>query len=55
MTGEVCYAPKSWSFSAMDDDEFRELYQRLIDVAIKLVSNSTRSDWESAVDNIVRM
>ncbi len=55
LTGEVSYVPKSWSFSAMDDGEFRELYNRLIDVAVKLVSNSTRSDWEMTVDNIVRM
>lgn len=55
LTGEVSMVPKSWAFSAMDDDEFRELYQRLIDVAIKIVGNSTRDDWESAVDNIIRM
>ena len=55
LTGEVSYVPKSWSFSAMDDGEFRELYQRLIDVALKIVPHSSRDDWEAAVDEIVRM
>ncbi len=55
MTGEVCYAPKSWAFGSMDDTEFRGLYQRMIDVALKIVPNSTRPDWEQAVDDIIRM
>jgi hypothetical protein len=55
MTGAVSYVPKSWAFSAMDDDEFRELYQRLIDVALKIVPRSSRDDWEDAVENIIRM
>lgn len=55
MTGEVCYTPRSWQFSHMDDDEFRELYNRMIDVALKIVPNSSRDDWEQAVDDLVRM
>jgi len=34
-TGEVIYIPKSWSFADMDQTEFEELYDRLIDVAIE--------------------
>lgn len=54
-TGEVLWYPKSWSFDQMDDTEFQELYNRLIDVAIKIVPNSRRKDWEQAVDEICRM
>lgn len=55
LTGEVSYVPKSWAFGAMDDAEFKELYQRLIDVALKIVPGSGKGDWEAAVDDIVRM
>jgi len=54
-TGEVIWFPRSWAFDKMDDVEFQELYSRLIDVAIKIVPNSNRWDWEAAVDEIVRM
>ena len=54
MTGEVTWYPRSWSFENMDDTEFRELYNRLVDVALKIVPNSRRKDWEDAVDQIVR-
>lgn len=54
VTGEVCWSPKSWAFSEMDDFEFGELYSRLIDVALKIVPGSKRGDWEAAVDEIVR-
>lgn len=55
MTGEVGWKPKSWAFSNMGEEEFSELYNRMIDVALKLVPGSSRPDWEEAVDNIVRM
>ena len=32
--GDVIYIPKSWSFADMDQTEFEELYDKLIDVAI---------------------
>lgn len=32
--GTIVYIPKSWSFADMDQTEFEELYDRLIDVAI---------------------
>lgn len=54
-TGKVIWYPKSWSFENLDDVEFQELYNRLIDVALKIVPNSKRPDWEAAVDHIVRM
>lgn len=54
-SGRVVWYPKSWAFDSMDDVEFKELYDRLIDVALKIVPNSKRADWEQAVDNIVRM
>jgi hypothetical protein len=53
-TGEAVWYPKSWSFESMDDLEFQELYSRLIDVALKIVPDSKREDWEEAVDQIVR-
>lgn len=53
-TGEVLWYPKSWAFDQMDDLEFKELYDRLVDVALKIVPNSRRKDWEDAVDQIVR-
>lgn len=33
--GKVIYIPKSWSFADMDQTEFEELYDRLIDVAVE--------------------
>ena len=54
-TGQVVWYPKSWAFDQMDDVEFSELYNRLIDVALKIVPNSRREDWEQAVDEICRM
>lgn len=54
-SGEVLWYPKSWSFDAMDDIEFQELYSRLIDTALQIVPNSRRVDWENAVNEIVRM
>ena len=53
MTGEVAWMPKSWAFSSMDDVEFSELYNRLIDVALRIVPNSTRDDWNNAVHEIM--
>lgn len=54
MTGEVGLVAKSWSFEAMDDFAFRELYSALIGVAIKLVEGSTREDWLNAIEEIAR-
>jgi hypothetical protein len=54
-SGEILWYPKSWAFDAMDDVEFQDLYSRLIDVALKIVPDSRRSDWEAAVEDIVRM
>lgn len=54
MTGRTSLVPKSWSFDNMDDLEFKEMYNRLVDVALKIVPNSRRADWEEAVDQIVR-
>lgn len=54
-TGEVHWIPKSWEFAAMDDIEFRELYNRLVDVALALVAGSKREDWQDAEMDIARM
>lgn len=54
MTGEVAMSAKSWRFDSMDDIEFQVLYSAMIGVALKLVPNSKRDDWESAVDEIAR-
>ena len=54
-SGEVIWYPKSWQFDRMDEIEFEELYSRLIDVAIKIIPDSSRDDWEAAVDEVVRM
>ena len=54
MTGEIAFIAKSWRFDSMDDIEFRELYSRLIDVAIRLVEGSSRDGWMHAVDEIAR-
>jgi hypothetical protein len=48
MNGEVSMIPKSWSFASMDDVEFADLYQSLVNVALKIVPGSTRDDWEQA-------
>lgn len=54
-TGNVMWIPRSWAFDSMDDLEFREFYNALINVALKIVPNSSKQDWEDAVDHIVRM
>jgi hypothetical protein len=54
-SGEVVWYPKSWKFDHLDDVEFQELYSRLIDVALQIIPNSKREDWENAVDEVVRM
>lgn len=54
-TGNVVWFPKSWAFDSMDDLEFRELYSRLVDVALRLVPGSRRDDWEDAEQQIARM
>ena len=54
LTGEVSLVPKSWEFASMDEEEFNELYSRLIDVALKLVPGSGRDDWKQAEYEIAR-
>ncbi len=55
LTGEVSLVPKSWAFANMGDEEFNELYSRLVDVALKLVPGSSRDDWEQAEYEIAMM
>ena len=33
--GEIVYTPKSWSFADMDEEEFAELYSKMLDIALK--------------------
>jgi hypothetical protein len=54
-TGEITWQAKSWEFASMDDLEFKELYSRMVDVAMKLVGGSKREDWEEAEQDIARM
>jgi hypothetical protein len=54
MTGEVSWCARSWKFDSMDDAEFSELYSRLIDVALKIIPQSTRDDWMTAVEEVAR-
>lgn len=54
ITCEACYSPRSWAFEGMDDLEFAQLFSRLIDVALKLVPNSKRDDWEAVEQEISR-
>jgi hypothetical protein len=53
MTGNASFVPRSWSFKGMDDMEFEAFYNRLIDVALKLLPGSTRDDWEAAEREII--
>lgn len=55
MDGKTALIPKSWEFGSMDNIEFEELYNRLVDVALRLVPNSGRDDWEQAEQDIARM
>ena len=55
MTGETVLVPRSWKFEKMTDDEFRALYNAMIGVALNLVADSTREDWEFAVDEIAKL
>ena len=53
LTGEVCYTPRSWGFQEMDDVEFGEFFNRLIDVALKIVPGTSRDDWEAVERELV--
>ena len=46
--------PKSWAFGSMDQDEFENLYSRLIDVALnKILTGYTREDIDDQVNKIL--
>jgi hypothetical protein len=54
MTGEVSLQAKSWEFAQMDNIEFEELFNRLVDVAIRLLGKSSRDDWPELEQEIAR-
>jgi hypothetical protein len=53
LTGEVTNLPISWSFKGMDDAEFGEFFNRLVDVALLMIPGSTREDWEAVERELV--
>lgn len=44
LNGDTRIEPRSISFAAMDEDEFADLYQKVIDVGIKYVATNYTSD-----------
>jgi hypothetical protein len=53
--GTTVLKAKSWSFSAMNQDDFENLYSRLIDVALgKILTGYTREDIDEQVERILR-
>jgi len=54
LTGEVSWVPKSWEFAQMDNMEFEELFNRLVDVGIKLLGKSSRDDWPELEQELAR-
>jgi hypothetical protein len=53
MTGEAGWTPRSWEFTNMDNIEFEALFNRLVDVAMKLLGKSTREDRDELERHIV--
>lgn len=53
-TGEVHLQAKSWAFSGMDEADFQQMYSAMIQMAITMVSGTSRADWETAVEEIAR-
>ena len=53
--GSMVLKAKSWAFANMSQDEFEDLYSRLIDVALgKILTGYTREDIDEQVDRILR-
>lgn len=54
VTGEVVYVPKSISFAKCDELEFRELYSRTLDVALKdFLPNWSETEINAHVDRLI--
>jgi hypothetical protein len=53
--GEIRLTAKSWSFSSMDQDQFDDMYSKLIDVILtKILTGYKRSDLDAQVEKILR-
>jgi phosphoribosyl 1,2-cyclic phosphodiesterase len=53
LNGEVRFEAKSLSFAKMSEDEFEELYKKLIDVIVKhVLNNYSEDDLEEVLENI---
>jgi hypothetical protein len=53
--GSLRLKAKSWAFANMEEEEFGQLYSRLIDVALtKILSNYSREDLDEQVNRILR-
>lgn len=54
LKGEVRLTAKSISFSNMDDDEFADLYSKVIDVILsRILKNYTKQDLDNVVDQVL--
>jgi hypothetical protein len=52
--GKLVYVPKSIAFDKMDDVEFEQLYNRVIDVVLKhFVRGDTKENIDEQVNNIL--
>jgi hypothetical protein len=53
LTGEITLLPISWGFKGMDDAQFEEFFNRLVDVALAMIPGSCRSDWQAVERELV--
>ncbi len=51
-SGRISYSPKSLSFGEMDEIEFRECYDSLIDVALEHFIDADAGDLEAAINRL---
>ena len=54
ISGDLRLVAKSISFGNMDEDEFAEVYSKVIDVVLaKILTNYTRDDLDEVVDKLI--
>jgi hypothetical protein len=55
LKGDVRAEAKSINFSAMDDDEFADLYSKAVDVILnRILTNYTRDDLDRVIESVLQ-
>lgn len=53
LNGDIQVTAKSISFAKMNEEEFQELYSKVIDVALNLYAKQKGYDYDTIVDNLM--